>query len=87
MTIPNNIFMNFNCRECTQEYMDGKYGKNKSVQEMSRITVGRTKRGIQVWCVRHDKNIVDVDLPSDNTLMTMPLRCEICTGPQCEHVT
>ncbi len=70
-----------------QEYMDGKYGRNKSMQELSRLEVGRTKTGMQVWCVRHDENIMEIELPSDNVLMTMPLRCEICTGPDCEHVT
>ena len=67
--------------------MDGKYGRNKSMQELSRLEVGRTKTGMQVWCVRHDENIMEIELPSDNVLMTMPLRCEICTGPDCEHVT
>lgn len=42
--------MNFNCRECTQEYMDGKYGRNKSMVELARLGFGRTKTGIQVWC-------------------------------------
>jgi len=84
--MPNKIFMFFNCRECVQEYMDGKYGRNKSMQELARIAVGRTKTGIQVWCVRHDKNIMDTDLPDDHYIMNMPLKCEICTGPNCEHV-
>jgi len=79
--------MNLNCKECIHEYLDGKYGRNKSMQELARIEVGRTKTGLQVWCVRHDKNITDIDLPPDNVLMTMPLRCEICTGPDCEHVS
>jgi hypothetical protein len=84
---PNKIFMNFNCRQCQEEYADGKYGRNKSMQEMARFAVGRTKTGLQVWCVRHDMNIIDMDLPADNRLMTMPLHCEICTGPDCEHVS
>ena len=80
------IFMHFHCRECNEEYSDGKYGRNKSMEELARITVGRTKTGIQVWCVRHDRNIITFDLPPDHKLMTMPLKCEICTGPDCEHV-
>lgn len=79
--------MVFNCRMCQEEYLDGKYGRNKSMEEMARIVVGRTKTGIQVWCVRHDMNIADIDLPPDNPLMTMPMKCEVCTGPECEHVT
>ena len=78
--------MSMNCKECQQEYMDGKYGRNKSMQEMARLEVGRTKTGIQVWCVRHDKNIVHIDLPDNHMLMNIPLHCEICEGPECEHV-
>ena len=84
--MPNNIFMNFNCRECTQEYMDGKYGRNKSMSELARLAIGRTKTGIQVWCVRHDRHIINCDLPDDHHIMNMPLKCELCTGPECEHV-
>ncbi len=76
-----------NCRKCGEEYMDGKYGRNKSMREIARLEVGRTKTGLQIWCVRHDMNVVDIDLSSDNVLMTMPLKCQICSGPDCEHVT
>lgn len=79
--------MNLNCKKCMHEYMDGKYGRNKSMQELARIEVGRTKTGLQIWCVRHDLNISDFDLPADNKIMQMPLKCELCTGPDCEHVT
>lgn len=85
--MPNKIFMVFNCKDCVHEYMDGKYGRNKSMQELARIVVGRTKTGIQVWCVRHDKNIMDCDLPDDHIIMNMPLKCGICVGPDCEHVS
>lgn len=78
--------MVINCGKCQNEYMDGKYGRNKSMQEMARLVVGRTKTGLQVWCVRHDMNVVDIDLSSDNVLMTMPLKCQICSDPDCEHV-
>jgi hypothetical protein len=79
--------MNFNCRQCQEEYIDGKYGRNKSMEELTRITVGRTKTGIQVWCVRHQLSVVSFDLPPDHPLMRMPLKCEVCTGPDCEHVS
>lgn len=85
--ITKEIFMNFNCRECVQEYTDGKYGRNKSMQDMARVEVGRTKTGIQVWCVRHGMNIARIDLPPDHEFMNMPMKCELCEGPDCEHVT
>jgi len=67
--------------------MDGKYGRNKSMAELARITVGRTKTGFQVWCVRHDINIADYDLPDDHPIMTMPMVCQFCEAPECEHVS
>jgi len=84
--MPNNIFMNFNCKKCQEEYMDGKYGRNKSMAELARLSIGRTKTGLQVWCVRHEINVIDMDLPLDHKLMNMPLKCELCTGPECEHI-
>jgi len=84
---PNKIFMVFNCKLCVHEYSDGKYGRNKSMEELSRITVGRTKTGIQVWCSRHGNNVVEIDLPADNKIMQMPMKCQFCEGPDCEHVS
>ena len=66
--------MNFNCKECVHEYTDGKYGRNKSMAEMARLSVGRTKTGIQVWCVRHDINVINCDLPDEHHIMNMPLK-------------
>ena len=79
--------MNFNCKKCQEEYMDGKYGRNKSMAELARISIGVTKTGFQVWCVRHDLNIGDYDLPEDHPIMTMPKICQFCEGPDCEHVS
>ena len=79
--------MVFNCRKCGEEYADGKYGRNKSMEQLSRVTVGRTKTGIQIWCSRHDLNVAEIDLPADNKIMQEPMVCEFCTGPQCEHIS
>lgn len=78
--------MNFNCKKCQEEYMDGKYGRNKSMAELARLSIGRTKTGLQVWCVRHEINVIDMDLPLDHKLMKMPLHCELCSTPECEHI-
>ena len=79
--------MVFNCKKCGEEYTDGKYGRNTSMEKQSRITVGRTKTGIQVWCSRHDINIVEINLPPDHPIMLEPMECQFCTGPECEHVS
>ena len=76
-----------NCKKCGEEYMDGKYGRNKSMAELARITVGATKTGFQIWCVRHDINVADYDLPFDHPIMMMPKTCQFCEGPECEHVS
>ena len=68
-------------------YKIEKITENYFTLEIARLEVGRTKTGLQIWCVRHDMNVVDIDLSSDNVLMTMPLKCQICSGPDCEHVT
>ncbi len=83
----DKIFSMFNCKLCVEEYSDGKFGRNKSMEQLSRINVGRTKTGIQVWCSRHEMNIIEIDLPTDNKIMQMPIKCQFCEGPECEHVT
>ena len=30
--------------------------------EMCRLSVGQTPRGIQVWCEDHNKNVINIDL-------------------------
>lgn len=33
----------------------------ESPETWARLSVGWTKRGLQVWCVRHDANVLHVD--------------------------
>ena len=80
-----DILVAWNCRKCGYEFLDGKYGRNKSMQELARITVGTTKTGVQIWCVRHDILIANIDLQDDHKIMNMPFKCEFCTTPNCEH--
>lgn len=47
----------FHCRKCLDERPD-----NMSPIEFSKISVGFTKLGIQVWCDRHMCNIFHMDL-------------------------
>ena len=46
----------FNCALCLTDLPP-----NTSPSEYARINVGWTEKGLQVWCVRHDKNVVSLD--------------------------
>ena len=52
----NRIGAFFHCRQCMEERP-----ATISPREWSRIEVGWTPQGLQVWCVRHDCNIFDLD--------------------------
>lgn len=62
----------FHCAKCIGELPVG-----TSPKEFSRIEAGYTDRGIQVWCVRHNMNIVHIDLGQDH----------IGKQPQCAHTS
>ena len=46
----------FHCVECMNEIPE-----DESPMNYQRIQAGWTVEGFQVWCVRHDKNIIHVD--------------------------
>ena len=52
----NHIGLYFHCQQCLDEKPDV-----VSPQEYCRLQVGWTKKGVQVWCVRHDCNVVHLD--------------------------
>lgn len=53
---PNEIQTFFHCRSCVNMRPD-----NLSPREWVAIEVGWTVKGLQVWCVRCEKNIVSLD--------------------------
>lgn len=57
-TIPqtNEIANFFHCRECLKEKPHG-----VSPRDWARLEIGWTLLGFQVWCVRHDMNVIHVD--------------------------
>lgn len=64
MTIPNTLSIHkyFNCGKCMDELPEG-----QSPQDYKRLDVGFTDLGLQVWCIRHDCNVVHINFD----LMTM----------------
>lgn len=53
---PNNIQMFLHCGECLKELPKG-----KSPREFIHVEVGWTKEGLQVWCIRHEMNVIALD--------------------------
>lgn len=53
----NKIKLFFHCAKCLDELPP-----KTSPSEWARIAVGWTKKGFQIWCVRHDINIMNYDL-------------------------
>ena len=55
-----NITENLVCNQCYEEYCAG-LTDSGSLQQYTMLDVGLTDIGLQVWCRRHDVNIVHVD--------------------------
>lgn len=54
--LKNNIVAFLHCKECLKELPDG-----VSPAEWSAHDVGWTEKGLQVWCRRHEANVLHVD--------------------------
>jgi hypothetical protein len=52
----NEIRMFFHCRTCLNQLPGG-----KSPRDWVRMEAGWTPKGIQIWCVRCDQNIIHLD--------------------------
>lgn len=55
--IKNKIVSFLHCKKCLNELPP-----NTSPQEYARFEFGATIKGYQLWCVRHNKNIIALDL-------------------------
>lgn len=58
MTIKNDLEITSyaHCARCL-----GELPKNETPESYARYAVGFTKIGLQVWCNRHDCNIIHID--------------------------
>lgn len=61
----NCIDLFFHCKKCMEELK--KLSQIDDLltvtpQEYSRLECGWTKKGFQVWCIRHDVNVINFDL-------------------------
>jgi len=58
----NNIHMFMHCRHCLQDFKDMAPGTDgESPSTYSQLEIGWTLLGIQVWCRRHECNVMHVD--------------------------
>lgn len=54
--VANEIAQFFHCGRCIKELPI-----DQSPQEYRRYDIGWTKQGFQVWCTRHNCNVIHVD--------------------------
>ena len=68
----NQIKETIVCVKCSDEFMGGSTDA-KSLQDYSKIDVGFTDRGIQLWCQRHQVNICHIDF--EDKKLDIDFRC------------
>lgn len=56
ITADNQVKMFVNCKKCYESMPSG-----ESAESWGRMSVGWTEKGLQVWCVRHDLNVLNID--------------------------
>ena len=56
LSCDNKIALYLHCALCAKEVPEG-----ISPQEYSRTQAGWTKEGLQVWCNRHNVNVIHID--------------------------
>ena len=58
--LQNQITQHVVCAKCEEEFLNG-LTDSSSFQDYTKLDVGFTDTGMQVWCRRHDANVVHVD--------------------------
>ena len=64
------------CAKCSEDVLQGR-SNGLSMREYAAVDVGFTAIGVQVWCRRHNINVVHIDfqgnrLPADFRCLEMP---------------
>lgn len=70
--LQNGIEQNIICSKCETEFLLGSTD-SRSLQDYSRLDIGFTSIGVQVWCRRHDVNVVHIDFAGQKP--TADFRC------------
>ena len=61
LSTPNQVIMFFHCAKCIREWRVAPEAAGKSPREWARLEIGWTAKGIQVWCSRHDVNVMLIE--------------------------
>lgn len=61
------------CRKCTKCKP-----KDQSIAEYARISVGRTPKGILIWCERHEEPIAHLSYDWSEVDKKISCKCEGC---------
>ena len=70
--LQNGIEQNIICSKCETEFLLGSTD-SRSLQDYSRLDIGFTSIGVQIWCRRHDANVVHIDFAGQKP--TADFRC------------
>ena len=70
--LQNGIEQNIICSKCETEFLLGSTD-SRSLQDYSRLDIGFTSIGVQVWCRRHDVNVDHIDFAGQKP--TADFRC------------
>ena len=70
--LQNGIEQNIICSKCETEFLLASTD-SRSLQDYSRLDIGFTSIGVQVWCRRHDANVVHIDFAGQKP--TADFRC------------
>jgi hypothetical protein len=54
--VPNEILMYLHCSKCIEELPLG-----SSPRGWAKLEVGWTEKGLQIWCRRHNCNVIHID--------------------------
>ena len=58
--LKNNINKPIICADCEKEFVN-RQDLNESLQDFTKVDVGLTDFGVQIWCQRHHQNICHFD--------------------------
>jgi hypothetical protein len=58
--VSNEIEMFFHCGQCMAEYR-ADFADRMTPREYGSVEVGWTRLGLQVWCTRHELNVIHID--------------------------
>lgn len=62
MSVPNDIQGVIHCVRCLNERKASpELSEQYSPGEYASLEVGFTREGVQIWCLRHDVNVMHID--------------------------